>query len=218
MEIKTECVTGFGSAVKWMRLPMESKGDSVFGKNGELVTFGEKDKVLASKLAGCKAGSGHNSFLKAIVVHAEFTATHDFILQLYRYHFRDTASSTSKMHSITKGSIGDKCSSWISEYTIAIVDRLIHIHNNINDYSVDAVEREFDMIGITGKRAWGKKELFECIIHNTPLGYELTFGEVTNYLQLKSMYKQRKSHKMSGWSKVFVDWVKTLPQSELITG
>ena len=206
MEIQTRAVSDIQLAIDWARLSYASEGD-----NG-----GEKDQNLAKKLSSCKLGTGHDSFLKSIVVHAEFTATHDFILQLYRYHFRDTASSTSKMHSITKGSISDNCSKWVSHTIIDYVDDLIYVFNSFVDGQTDLEYSlsEFCLYEIPKNR----KELFECIIHNTPLGYELTFGEITNYLQLKSMYKQRKSHKMSGWSDTFVKWVKTLPESHLITG
>jgi hypothetical protein len=233
MKIETMEVSGIATALKWMRLPMKSEGDScvetwekwdtVDSKEPrhelELQQVGAKDDKLAKSLGQCRSGSGHDSFLKGIVVHAEFTATHDFILQLYRYHFRDTVSSESKMHMITKGgSIGDNCSKWVSQYTVDLVDNLIEEFNrpkaNFLDKAIMCMllgEEEKDI-------PQTKSELFECIIHNTPLGYMLTFGEVTNYLQLKSMYKQRKSHKMSGWSKVFVEWVKSLPMSYLITG
>ncbi len=208
MEIKTRAVSDIQLAIDWARLSYASEGD-----NG-----GEKDISLATKLSKCKLGTGHDSFLKSIVVHVEFTATHDFILQLYRYHFRDTASSTSKMHSITKGSIDSNCSKWVSGRTIELVDAMIGIYNDIpNGATGFFTDRVMDA-WLVGEIPQTKAELFECIIHNTPLGYELTFGEITNYLQLKSMYKQRKSHKMSGWSEVFVEWVKSLPMSYLITG
>ncbi len=212
MQIETKAVSDIQLAIDWARLSYASEGD-----NG-----GEKDIKLATKLAQCKAGSGHNSFLKGIVVHAEFTATHDFILQLYRYHFRDTVSSTSKMHSITKGSIGEHCSKWVSKGLISLVDDLADMYNGyshlvLNEVLVQELASVCDRYAISPV-PYEKAELFECIIHNTPLCYELTFGEVTNYLQLKSMYSQRKSHKMSGWSEVFVEWVESLPMSFLITG
>lgn len=207
MKIETKAVSDIQLAIDWARLSYDSVGDS----------GGEKDLKLITTLGQCKSGSGHDSALKAIVVHAEFTASHDFILQLYRYHFRDTASSTSKMHSITNGSISDKCSKWVSCVSIEVVDVLIGLYKDFDNISIDFVETVLEKYGVQ-ERVWNKKDLFECIIHNTPLGYELTFGEVTNYLQLKSMYSQRKSHKMSGWSEVFKEWVHTLPHSYLITG
>lgn len=225
MKIVTKEISGIASALYDMRKPLASydKGDSVFIKNSktgylELESIGEKDEVLFKKLGRTKAGSGHDCVLKDIVVHLDITATHDFFLQLYRYHFRDTASSTSKMHCITKGAIEDFCSEYVHIQTMDLVNDLISLYNEDGIDVKEAFNKEdWLYLGIR-KTPTNKKELFECIIHNTPIGYQLTVGEVTNYLQLKSMYQQRKNHKMSMWNTVFVEWVKTLPMSYLITG
>lgn len=42
-------------------------------------------------------------------------------------------------------------------------------------------------------------EKFEEVVMNTPLGLRLTSRVELNYLQLKTMYTQRKNHKMSEW-------------------
>jgi len=226
-KIVTKEVSGIASALIDMRKPMYSKNDSEFGENPDgtiyLKGIGEDDKRLAKQLANCKGGSGHDSFLKDIVVHMDITATADFILQLYRYHFRDTSSSESKMHCIIKqGDIGDRCSEWVSDATKEVVNNLIEFYNLWCEEGLTAYTEGL-LIGLS--EYWGlapypttKEELFECIVHNTPLGYMLTFGEVTNYLQLKAQYRQRKNHKMPMWNTVFKEWVEGLPMSYLITG
>lgn len=227
MEIVTKEISGIASAIKDMRNPMGSqdKSDSVIYEDdhtGNLVveSLGEKDEVLLNKLCRAKQGSGHDCVLKSIVVHMDITAPHDFILQYYRYSFRDTTSSVSKMHSIHKGSIHDKCNAYVSTQTIDLVDELLTLYNSVESYSVveDLFIANTKLYRTISDTPTTKSELFECIIANTPLGYELTFGEVTNYLQLKTMYNQRKNHKMSSWSVTFVDWIKSLPMSYLITG
>ena len=35
-----------------------------------------------------------------------------------------------------------------------------------------------------------------------------------NYENILNMYRQRKNHKLTEWSKSFCDWVKTLPYAE----
>ena len=35
-----------------------------------------------------------------------------------------------------------------------------------------------------------------------------------NYESILNMYRQRKNHKLTEWSKSFCDWVKTLPYAE----
>jgi hypothetical protein len=54
-------------------------------------------------------------------------------------------------------------------------------------------------------------------IEKLPIGYELTQAHVVNYRQLKTMYQQRKNHRLQSW-KNFCAWIKTLPDSHLITG
>lgn len=231
MNIKTTEISGIVSAVKDMRNPMGSwdKSDSVIIENAEtglleLESLGENDEALLKKLCRAKSGSGHDCVLKSIAVHCDITATHDFVLQYYRYHHRDTTSSSSKMYCITKGDISEYCSPYVHEDTIDLVNTLIEVYNEIDNSRASDCEDEIQVnlmqsVGCNFKKIpTTKSELFECIIHNTPIGYELTFGEVTNYLQLKTMWSQRKHHRMSSWNTVFVEWVRSLPYSYLITG
>lgn len=226
MKIVTKEFSGFASAVYDMRKPMESEGDSDFewGSSGlTLNKLGTDDQRLLKKLGGAKSGSGHDCVLKSITIHADFTMPHDFVLQYYRYTFRDTTSSTSKMHCIHKGDISAKCGPYVSWTTINLVNQLIRKYN-----ATESILSDWDYQVICGwlnpdkladrQNPRTKKELFECIIANTPIGYMLTYGEVLNYLQLKTMWKQRKNHKMSSWNTIFVDWVRSLPHSYLITG
>lgn len=213
MSFTTLEVSGLKSAIKWMRNPTESEGDD----------FGESDRKLAKTLSSAKPGSGHDCFLKGIVVHVEIEATHDSVLQWYRYSFRDTVSSTSKMYTLLKKPIDEQCSKYVSWKTMNLVSNLIDVYNKAKEilelYEQLLVEELLDIYEYEDRLSpHTKKELFECIIHNTPLGYKLKFGEVTNYLQLKTMYNQRKGHKMSFWNTEFVEWVKSLPESWLITG
>jgi len=206
-------ISGIASAIKWMRFPLSSEGDS------GSAFVGSRDQALAKKLAGAKAGSGHDCFLKAVTVHFEVEAPHYWWNHAQRYHFWDIASSTSKMHSIHSGDIGDKCSKWVSKDIISMVNTLIEVYNDYDEHwnplSVRnvLVANEIDTIG-----GVSKTELFECILDNTPLGYQLKAGWVTNYLQLKTVYAQRKNHKLSHWNTDFVEWVKSLPMCHLITG
>lgn len=56
---------------------------------------------------------------------------------------------------------------------------------------------------------------FQKLISNLPSGYLKWMGISTNYLQLKTIYSQRRTHKLNDWQE-FCDWVETLPMSELI--
>ena len=49
-----------------------------------------------------------------------------------------------------------------------------------------------------------------------PSGMELTARMTTNYRQLKTIYRQRKDHRLPEWRE-FCRWLETLPHSEWIT-
>ena len=60
-------------------------------------------------------------------------------------------------------------------------------------------------------------DAFYRLIYNIPSGFEYTAGMVTNYRQLKTIYTQRKNHRLQEW-RDFCKWIETLPHSEWITG
>ena len=80
--------------------------------------------------------------------------------------------------------------------------------NNIN--SLISIYQSADELKIN------KEVCFNQIISNLPSGYLKWMGISTNYLQLKTIYSQRKNHKLQEW-RYFCNWIETLPQSELIT-
>lgn len=48
-------------------------------------------------------------------------------------------------------------------------------------------------------------------------GLRLTARITTNYRQLKTIYQQRKNHRLPEW-RAFCAWIETLPRAEFITG
>ena len=55
------------------------------------------------------------------------------------------------------------------------------------------------------------------IIQLLPSSYNQRRTVVLNYEVLANIYKSRKSHKLDEW-RIFCDWIKELPYSEIITG
>ena len=159
-----------------------------------------KDIVRATKLANCVPGAGHDSFLKGIIVQCDITAPTYWWPQWMRYHFQDTISSQSKMHKASKLSYGD----------------FLNRFSKVDDpalpfYFGEYLDRLYQDI------SEGRLTL-EQYLMMLPMGFEYTAGVTTNYLQLKSMYNQRKYHKLSMWSYEFVNWVQDLPYPDFIIG
>ena len=146
-------------------------------------------------LANAKGGSGHDNFLKGIVVQFDFTATNKIWVEAERYHFFDIVSSQSTMHKLKDMNL-DEC---FIEYTDKrIVEIMKELQKKYNETK--------------------SKEAFYNLVYSCPSGLLITAGISTNYLQLKTMYHQRKGHYLDEWSVDFVKFVNSLPYSDLITG
>ena len=154
-------------------------------------------------LANAKGGSGHDNFLKGIVVQFDFTATNKIWVEAERYHFFDIVSSQSTMHKLKDMNL-DEC---FIEYTDK---RIIEIMKEL--------QKEFNEVNSKDSTAEERKEAFYNLVYSCPSGLLITAGISTNYLQLKTMYHQRKGHYLDEWSVDFVKFVNSLPYSDLITG
>ena len=49
------------------------------------------------------------------------------------------------------------------------------------------------------------------VLYNIPTGFRLTARMTTNYRQLKTIYYQRKKHRLPEWRE-FCEWIETLPK------
>ena len=146
----------------------------------------DTDKKRAKKLAKTPNGSGHNNFLKGIIVQFDLQYPEYFSPQLQRYHWIDIVSSQSKMHKIMSKQL-------------TVEDFVLPISKLWIDHLNDLI----------------KENRFNELINELPMGYLKWMGISTNYLQLKTIYSQRKTHKLEEWRE-FCKWIETLPMSELI--
>lgn len=167
----------------------------------------EKDIDRAKRLARNQPGTGHNSFLKGILVTADVTAPQYWWQQWQRYHFHDIISSQSKMLRILKMDIKKQCNEYVHPTILHILQNQINQYNNFDNWKGSLEDT------IYGAFIGTKQQLFQSIISNCPMGLNLTAETVTNYLQLKTIYQQRKNHKLEEWH-VYCDWIKSLPCAE----
>lgn len=63
-----------------------------------------------------------------------------------------------------------------------------------------------------------KKEDWWQMIQLLPSSYNQKRTVMLNYEVLANIYKSRENHKLDEWSIGFINWIKSLPYSELITG
>lgn len=155
------------------------------------IVLDESDLTRAAKLGNADNGSGHDNFLKGIIVQFDWTISQVIFPQVERYHFIDIVSSQSKMHRLHMAKIKD-----FNEYVDPIIlHRFIEL---LKEYNSE-----------TDKTA--RKIMFNVLVYSCPMGYELTARFSTNYLQLKTIVSQRSGHKLEEW-KAFCRWALSLPR------
>lgn len=188
MKIENVKVYGLENAVRCSKFPMQT--------DTSLCTT-EVTKTT-DKLAMCGLGEAHDNFLNGIIVQFDLTFSNKAWVELQRYHFIDFISSQSTMHRITKFNLDEAYNEYVDQRVIDIMKELVAEYN-----SKDLADRT--------------AEDYLRILYSNPAGFELTAGMTTNYRQLKTIYRQRKSHRLPEWRE-FCKWVEKLPYSDWITG
>lgn len=151
----------------------------------------EKHINRAIRLGSAPRGSGHDNFLKGIRVSFDLCFTVKAWTEAERYHFFDIVSSMSSMHCLTKMDFDECFNGYVTENTRAEMKRLLNIWK---------------------ENPTAENEL--ALLYNYPTGLKLTARISTNYQQLKTIYAQRKNHKLPEWRE-FCAWIKDeLPFAE----
>lgn len=112
-------------------------------------------------LGSCRTGSGHDCYLKGIIVQFDLKYPEYFSPQLQRYHWIDIISSQSKMHKLT-----DRDEFTWEDFTDEVsVGSLTHCNVLLSEYKEDPTD-----------------ENYRWLLANLPAGYLKTMAITTNYL------------------------------------
>ena len=146
-------------------------------------------------------GEGHDNFLSGIVVNFDLTITNKMWVEAERYHFFQIVSSQSTMHRISKiGENRNNFDSHVDTRTLSILNEKIAEYNRLSNLVTPSD------LNVTQKRDELLKEAYLDILMNVPAGLKLTARISTNYRQLKTIYYQRKNHRLPEWRK-FCNWM-----------
>ncbi len=209
MKFENTEIWGFKHAFRGMRNPLASwkKADSEF----EAYYFiGPNDMTLAKKLIN--GGSEHRKFLRQIMVSVDITAPLYWWKEFDTYKVGITANSTSTMHKLASEPITIDCFE-IDDFDQDVA--LIDIERN-PDFIISYCEYlRQEYLETNNKKYW--KELVRWL----PEGWLQTRTVIMNYENLRTIYHQRKEHKLNEWSGKddstkpnFIAWIKTLPYAE----
>ena len=206
---KTE-VWGFEHTIRGMRNPLESwkKSDSFIKSPHNYYVIGKNDLELMQTLI--KAGPEHRKFLRQIFVAVDITAPLYWWKEFDTYKVGTVSNSTSTMHKLASTTITMDCFE-MDDFADSNEES-----NNYNLYTknmwlklidhLEALRKEFNET--KDKRYW--KELIRLLPESWLQKRTITM----NYENILNMYRQRKNHKLTEWSKALCDWIKTLPYAE----
>jgi hypothetical protein len=163
--------------------------------NDNTLEKSDKDLKRAINLGTTKCGEGHDNFLNGIIVQFDLYAPLYMWKQLQRYHFLDFISSQSTMHRLAKFNIKEQCVEDTDEVILNRYQELLDDYNNNKGMTISVDE---------DKKKW------RTLVASLPCGFVLGATMTTNYRQLKTIYNQRKHHKLKEWHE-FCSWCETLP-------
>lgn len=226
-------VIGWEAAIRGMRNPMNSweKSDSTcFGcmDSGEKRFrdcetcddyIGPNDRDLMIRLA--KAGSEHAKYRRMIVVYVDVTAPLYWWKEFDTYKVGTVANSCSTMHKIAdkEFTLEDFSCEHLTFFCRNVLESTIRELNNFRKMYVttdDDWTTGPTMISGLGFRC--KKDIWWQMIQLLPSSYNQRRTVMMNYEVLANIYRQRRGHKLDEWREGFIQWIESLPYSEIITG
>lgn len=215
-------VMGWEAAIRGMRNPMNSwtKSDSRWEPQFDTETgpchgffvIGPNDLNLMARLRN--AGTDHRKFMRMITVYVDITAPLYWWKEFDTYKIGTVANSCSTMHKIAAKEFTLEDFSHEHLFTeenlryeaepdsLKLLNTII---NALNVYRLAYLEE-------------GDKSIWWQMIQLLPSSYNQRRTVMLNYEVLANIYKSRKNHKLDEWSVGFMEWIESLPYSELITG
>lgn len=212
MKFENTHVYGILDAIRGARNPLESwsKSDSYLDA-GHNTIIGPNDMRLLQNLLNASVkdrSNSHSKFLRQIVLSVDITAGLHWWKEADTYKVGTTANSTSTMHKLATTPI---CLACFETGDMRSVD-LGDVDGNYKDHIVHIIEFLETLrqryLETKDKQYW--KELIRWL----PESWLQTRTVTANYQVIRSMYFDRRNHKLTEWSESFVDWVKTLPYAE----
>lgn len=161
------------------------------------IYLGEKDKKLIEILMSEKKRNSERKFLRQILVSMDIKTTLKHWAQIDTYKIGTVRNSESTMHSlVVKNITNDDFRYEIDNNILEILGRHLWLYHK---ESVKTI----------------KQKIFEEIENILPSGYLLESHWTGSYANIKDMYLDRRTHKMSYWQE-FCDIIEKLPYFELL--
>ena len=214
MKFENTEVFNIVGALRGMRNPKESwkKSDSHYVKDGRSKYFsvGNKDIELAQTLI--KAGSEHRKFMRQIFVSVDITAPLYWWKEFDTYKVGTVSNSCSTMHKLADTPITKECFEMddFEDFDIEINGL---VYSNSNSWNTLIAECEYLRQKYNETK---EKKYWKALIRKLPESWLQKRTVTMDYENLLAMCSkgQRRFHKLTEWSKSFIDWARSLPYAQ----
>lgn len=214
-------IVGLEATIRGMHNPMNSweKSDSIkcytnaycpgiCKNNASGICIGLNDFNLITRLRN--AGTDHRKFMRMITVYVDITAPLYWWKEFDTYKIGTVANSCSTMHKIAEKKFERDDFSHEHLSCIDIGGGVGSPYRHLQQTIVMLNECLNLYLKTKNKEYWWQ------MIQLLPSSYNQKRTVMLNYEVLANIYKSRKNHKLDEWSVGFMDWIKSLPYSELL--
>lgn len=170
-------------------------------------------KVAKTLGSNIECHQSHDAYLKGIIVQFDVKYPLYWSPEFQRYHFADIIMSQSTMHSLKKMISGDidPFNKYVTEDAKQLVTSLYRKYETCIADNEEIRKRGVLSAEESEKLKNKEYEAFMRLRSNLPCGFEMWETVTTNYLQLKTIWIQRRNHKLKeDWS-AFCDFIESLP-------
>lgn len=186
MKISNWGVFGLPEAVKSIGLSYNRPYDEDMGLS------------VLNALARNPLNSGELNVLTGVTVSLDVEATIKWWQQAERYHWFQINMSESVMHSLCNPRVKIGSGSFDKDTPFEIVKSFVRNRDEILSDGPTSAEDKL------------------ALIYSLPVGYLEKARVTTNYLQLMTMYKQRRDHQLQEW-RLFCTWIaEVLPMMKVL--
>lgn len=202
---KTE-VWGFEHAIRGMRNPLESwkKSDSFIKSPHNYYVIGPNDMKLMKNLIS--AGPEHRKFLRQIFISVDITAPLYWWKEFDTYKVGTVANSCSTMHKLKDTPITVDCFEMSGHEDITMVLNAVVKTHDFWYWLIDALEYlRQKYLETKDKKYWYE------LIRMLPESWLQKRTVTMSYENVANIYSQRMNHKLTEWSKDFIQWADNLP-------
>lgn len=173
--------------------------DMKLAKNLILASKGGKLKDEDGNLVKEDGNNAHRKFLRQIAVSVDISAPLYYWSEMDTYKVGTTANSESTMHKLNKDAV-----------SLGIEDFVID--EGMEDYIKNRIK---DLGGVaTNPYYTDEVNRLRHLKQMLPTSYIQKRHWTANYEAVRTIYHQRKNHRLKEWNTDFVNWVKTLPYAE----